>query len=130
MIDHDITDRIAADPALSDPNTFVQSGWDLFKFGTDRTYGIYSGADTLLLYYNKTMFKAAGLEVDARQHRRKVAYKGLGEFVYLLALTPWQLPDLDLERDLDALLRLEAGLTTADGLVVTESRDLIIARKP
>lgn len=57
----DLTDRIAGDAALSDPNTFIQSGWDLFKFGTDRTYGIYSGADTLLLYYNKTMFDAAGV---------------------------------------------------------------------
>lgn len=57
----DLTDRIAADPALSDPNVFVQSGWDLFKFGTDRTYGIYSGADTLLLYYNKTAFDKAGV---------------------------------------------------------------------
>jgi multiple sugar transport system substrate-binding protein len=57
----DITDRVAADPTLTDPAVFVQSGWDLFKFGTDRTYGIYSGADTLLLYYNKTMFDAAGV---------------------------------------------------------------------
>lgn len=74
-------------------------------------------------------FRTAGLEVDARQHRYKVAYKGLGEFLYLLALTPWQLPDLDLESDLDALLRMETELTTPDGLVVTESRDLIVARK-
>jgi len=57
----DLTDRIAEDPALKDPNIFVQSGWDLFKFGTDRTYGIYSGADTLLLYYNKSLFDAAGI---------------------------------------------------------------------
>jgi SAM-dependent methyltransferase len=75
-------------------------------------------------------FNSAGLAVDARQHRYKAAYKNLGEFLYLLALTSWQLPDLDLERDLDPLLALEAGLTTPDGLVVTESRDLIIARKP
>ncbi|MEA2586531.1 MAG: multiple sugar transport system substrate-binding protein [Thermomicrobiales bacterium] len=57
----DLTDRIAADPVLTDPNAFVQSGWDVFKFGTDRNYGIYSGADTLLLYYNKTMFDTAGV---------------------------------------------------------------------
>jgi multiple sugar transport system substrate-binding protein len=57
----DLTDRIGADPVFADPNAFVQSGWDVFKFGTDRTYGMYTGADTLLLYYNKSLFDAAGL---------------------------------------------------------------------
>jgi multiple sugar transport system substrate-binding protein len=57
----DLTERVAADPVLTDPNTFIQSGWEVYKFGTDRTYGLYSGADTLLLYYNKNMFDAAGV---------------------------------------------------------------------
>jgi multiple sugar transport system substrate-binding protein len=57
----DLTDRIDQDPVITDPSKFVQSGWDLFKFGTDRIYGMYSGADTLLLYYNKTMFDNAGI---------------------------------------------------------------------
>lgn len=57
----DLTDRVAADPVLNDPNVFIQSGWEVYKFGTDRTYGLYSGADTLLLYYNKNMFDAAGV---------------------------------------------------------------------
>jgi SAM-dependent methyltransferase len=75
-------------------------------------------------------FEAAGLEVEARQHRYKVAYPSLGHVTYLLALMPWQLPDFDLERDLDALLALEAGLATPRGIVVTESRDLIVASHP
>ena len=56
----DLTDRITQDPVFLDANVFVQGGWDLFKFGTDRYWGVYSGADTLLLYYNKTLFDAAG----------------------------------------------------------------------
>src|SRR5688572_9979044 len=42
----DLTDRVSADPILTDPNAFIQSGWDVYKFGTDRIYGMYSGADT------------------------------------------------------------------------------------
>ena len=57
----DVTDLVAADPVLMDPDKFIQSGWDVYRFGTDRIYGMYSGADTLLLYYNKTMFDTAGI---------------------------------------------------------------------
>src|SRR5262245_2668239 len=57
----DLTDRVQADPVLLDSSKFIQSGWDIYRFGTDRTYGMYSGADTLLLYYNKTLFDKAGV---------------------------------------------------------------------
>lgn len=61
----------------------------------------------------------------------RVAYRGLGELVYILCLGPWTIPGFDpLGRDLDALLELERRLTTEDGLVVTESRFVIEARKP
>ena len=55
----DLTDRIQQDPVLLDPNAYIQSGWELVRFGTDRYYGMYSGADTLLLYFNKTLFDQA-----------------------------------------------------------------------
>jgi multiple sugar transport system substrate-binding protein len=58
----DLTARTQLDPLLLDPQRFIQSGWDVYRFGTGRTYGIYSGADTLLLYYNKGLFDKAGVE--------------------------------------------------------------------
>ena len=76
-------------------------------------------------------FAAAGLEiVDARTHTVDAAYSGLGDFVHMLCITPWTIPDFDpLGKDLDALLDLERNLTTEDGLVLTDARFLIEARK-
>lgn len=75
-------------------------------------------------------FAAAGLDVaTSLQHNHKVAYQTLGEFVFMLTLTPWVVPEFDLERDLEALLALEADCATEDGLVLTESRFLIVAEK-
>lgn len=75
-------------------------------------------------------FEAAGLDVTTRlQHIYRVAYQSLGDVVFMLAVTPWTVPGFDLERDLEALLALEAGCKTEDGLVLTESRFLIIAEK-
>lgn len=74
--------------------------------------------------------RASGLDVRTQQHSWKVAYPSLGEVVYMLALTPWHVPDLDLERDLDALLELQQRRSTAEGVALTFSRDLIEARKP
>lgn len=75
-------------------------------------------------------FAAAGLRVSSLAHDHKVAYATLGDVVYLLAVMPWWLPGFDLERDLDALLALEAACRTTDGLVLTESRFLIVGEKP
>lgn len=58
----DLTDRVKADPVLNDPKLFLQSGWDIYKFGTGKIYGMYSGADTHLLYYNKDLFDKAGVK--------------------------------------------------------------------
>jgi SAM-dependent methyltransferase len=75
-------------------------------------------------------FAAAGLTITANErHDQKVAYPSLGELVYLLTIAPWEIPNFELERDLDALLALEAACTTADGLVLTSSRFLIVAEK-
>jgi len=71
-----------------------------------------------------------GLEVESREHEARVAYPSLGEFVFMLCVAPWEIPDFATERDLDALLAFELDCTTSDGLVVTECRYLIDARKP
>ena len=76
-------------------------------------------------------FDAAGLRVvRSEQHDYKVAYDGLGTLIFMLLITPWTIPDLDIERDLETLLTLEADCSTADGLVMTWSRFLIVAEKP
>jgi len=58
----DLTSRVQLDPVLLDEKIFIQAGWDLFRFGTGNTYGMYSGADTHLLYYNKDLFDNAGVQ--------------------------------------------------------------------
>lgn len=66
----------------------------------------------------------------AETHDVRVAYHGLGELVFLLCISPWTIPDFDpLGSDLASLLRLGQNLSTPDGLVVTESRFIIEARK-
>jgi len=76
-------------------------------------------------------FASAGLTVVRdEQHDYKVAYGALGVMVFMLLVTPWTIPDFNVERDLDALLALEAGCTTDDGLVLTWSRFLLVAEKP
>jgi SAM-dependent methyltransferase len=74
--------------------------------------------------------QAAGLTlIQAREHAQAVAYRSLGELVYLLAASPWTIPGFDVERDLDALLALEAELGGPEGIVLTEGRYLLEARK-
>src|SRR3989449_4259593 len=75
-------------------------------------------------------FESAGLQIiwkNGNVHR--VAYRGLGELVFLLAISPWSFPGFSPEHDLDALLALESECLTEDGLVLTESSFLIIAEK-
>jgi SAM-dependent methyltransferase len=74
---------------------------------------------------------AAGMEVlDMRQHSRRVAYQHLGHLVYFLVAAPWTIPDFDLEADLEALLAVEHQLGGPDGIVLTDPRYLLEARKP
>jgi SAM-dependent methyltransferase len=75
---------------------------------------------------------AAGLNVvDARSFECPAAYKDLGDFVFMLCVAPWEVPDFDpLGADLEALLELERALTTEDGLVLTDGNFIIEACKP
>jgi SAM-dependent methyltransferase len=76
-------------------------------------------------------FASAGLTVTRNeQHDYKVAYGSLCDLVFMLLITPWTIPDFDVERDLEALLALEAECSTEDGLVLTWSRFLLVAEKP
>jgi hypothetical protein len=77
-------------------------------------------------------FAAAGLDVqDARAVEWPAAYDSLGDFVYMLCIAPWEIPEFDpLGRDLEALLTLERALTTSDRLVLTHGSFIIEARKP
>ena len=75
-------------------------------------------------------FRAAGCTVESWEHERRLAYPSLGEFAYMLLTAPWYVADLDIERDLDALLAIERTCTTPDGLVLTDCRYLLTARKP
>ncbi len=67
--------------------------------------------------------------VRSEQHDYKVAYHDLGDFVFMLLITPWTIPDFDIDRDPEALLALDEDCTTSDGLVMTWSRFLIVAEK-
>ncbi len=79
----------------------------------------------------QTDLRAAGLIIRrAAWHSLPVAYRDLGEIVYLLTAAPWTVPDFDLERDLEALLDMEKELRQPDGIVLTEGYYLIEALKP
>jgi len=76
-------------------------------------------------------FETAGLAVVAAwQHRERVAFGSLGDIVYMLLVAPWDIPGFDPEADIEALLAFEDACGTPDGIVLTESRFLIEARKP
>lgn len=76
-------------------------------------------------------FQAAGLKlISDLRHERKVAYATLGDFVFMLAVTPWTVPGFNLEDDLDSLISLNEECHTKNGLELTESRFLLIAEKP
>ncbi len=76
-------------------------------------------------------FEGAGLTVRRdERHDYRVAYEGLGDLVFMLLVTPWTIPEFDVDRDLDALLGLKDECSTEDGLVLTWSRFLLVAEKP
>ena len=77
-------------------------------------------------------FRDSGLEiVDARVSEVPAAYDSLGDFVYMLCIAPWEIPDFDpLGSDLDALIRLEREVTTQDGLMLTDGSFILEARRP
>jgi SAM-dependent methyltransferase len=71
-----------------------------------------------------------GYEVTRERHEWRSAFATLGDLVQMLLVAPWYVPGLDIESDLEALLALERELGTHKGIVVTEGRYLVRARKP
>ena len=47
----------------------------------------------------------------------------------MLVAAPWTVPDFDLAADLDALLEIDRTLRRAEGLVLTDRRYILEARK-
>ena len=76
-------------------------------------------------------FAEAGLTVvDQQEHAQAMAYASLGPIVYTLVAAPWTIPDFDLETDFDALLEVERALRRPEGIVLTDRRYIVEARKP
>jgi SAM-dependent methyltransferase len=76
-------------------------------------------------------FEAAGLILDRNTpHDSRVSFGSVGDVVYMLLVSPWVIPDFSLERDLDALIALEDRHSRGYGVVLTESRFLLVATKP
>jgi SAM-dependent methyltransferase len=75
-------------------------------------------------------FERHSYELALRRHDYRVAWDTLGDVALHLLIAPWTLPDFDIERDLDALIALEAALTTPEGIVMHDGRYLLEARKP
>jgi SAM-dependent methyltransferase len=75
-------------------------------------------------------FEAAGLTVASQKHSWRSAYGSLGEVAFMLLVTPWDLPDFDPVHDIDRLLAVEEACRTEDGIVLTQTRYLMTARKP
>lgn len=75
--------------------------------------------------------RESGLDViDARSEVPRIAFDDLGDLVYLLCIAPWTVPEFDpLDRNLDALLALEADLRTNDGIMLTDGRYILEATK-
>lgn len=76
-------------------------------------------------------FRAAGLDVPrAERHRARVAFGSLGDVVYMLLVAPWTVPGFDPEANIDALVALADGLSSPEGIILTEERFLIEAARP
>ncbi len=74
-------------------------------------------------------FESAGLTVESQIHERRVAYAALGDVVYCLLTAPWEIPDFDPAADIDALLAFEDAHRGEQGIVLTETRYLMVAKK-
>jgi SAM-dependent methyltransferase len=77
----------------------------------------------------KEALEAEGMVVQGARHDQRVAYGGLGDVVFMLLTAPDTVPDFDPEREIGGLLALEDEHGTADGIVLTESRFILSARR-
>ena len=74
--------------------------------------------------------RASGVEIKrAEMHETPSAYRDL-DIAYLLTALPWEVPDFDVSRDIEALMTLGRALRRPEGIVLTEGRYLIEGHKP
>ena len=74
-------------------------------------------------------FRAMGYEVRFEHCEFRVAVRDIGALAYHLLVRPWTIPGFDVETDVDALMAVERGLGTEQGIVLTEGRYLLAATK-
>jgi hypothetical protein len=48
----------------------------------------------------------------------------------MLLVAPWEIPGFDPLAEIEAIIAMEDGLRTPDGVVMTFARYLLIARRP
>ena len=76
-------------------------------------------------------FEASGLRIaDARWHEERVAFGSIGDIAFMLLIAPWYVPNFDPVAEIDTLLAVEDALRTEDGIVLMETRYIIVAGKP
>jgi SAM-dependent methyltransferase len=75
-------------------------------------------------------FRDMGYEVSFQRNDYEVAFGTLGDLVFMLMTAPWTIPDFDPQLELDALMAVEAELSRPEGIVLSEGRYLLDARKP
>lgn len=76
-------------------------------------------------------FHSSGLVIKrAETYEALTAFRNLGEIVYMLTALPWEVPDFDVARDIEALVAVEKALSRPEGIVLTDGRYLIEAYKP
>ena len=107
-----------------------QIGRNYWKELTTVFPGSNPGSGDLFQIYRDGFGEADLRLIDAREHDQRVAYHSLGDIVYMLTISPWEVPNFDLERDIDALLALERHYRRDEGLVLTHSNFVIEAEKP
>jgi hypothetical protein len=73
-------------------------------------------------------FRKLGASVVGQRYAYRVAYGGIEDLVFNLAVAPWTIPSLSFERDVAKLMSLAADLTTANGLELTRALYLLDAR--
>ena len=73
-------------------------------------------------------FRTLGAVVAGQRHAYRVAYGGIEDLVFNLAVAPWTIPGLSFERDVTKLISLATDLTTPNGLELTRALYLLDAR--
>jgi len=75
-------------------------------------------------------FREMGFDASVERFDYRVAFETLGDLVAMLMVAPWTIPDFDPEADLEALLALESGCGSNEGIVLRDGRYLLRATAP